>query len=312
MKKHQHISVANELPDQSGAGARIIRKAVKIGCFVNLLLMILKLSTGHWGHSDALMADGFHSLNDVAADLIMLIFVGISYRPANASYSYGYGKFETLSSLLMSSLLIFIGVMVGIEAIETVIDYAKGADLVQPDIWTFVVVLFAMACKEGLYRYYSRAGRQANSKALMANAWHHRSDALASVATLIGVTAAHFFGPAFRVLDPVASFVIAIFILTAAVRMFIPAFVELMEHSLPEHEIEKAREIVKNTPGVKEITYIRSRRNGHHLIFDIGIGVNPDLTISQGAEIADNIESEIKNAYCPHVYVSMNTRPVFN
>lgn len=309
MSKKKHTSIAGILPDQSGDAARIIRNTVKIGCGVNLILMLLKLSTGYLGHSDALVADGFHSLNDVAADLIMLIFVGISYKQANANYTYGYGKFETFSSMMMSTLLVFISIMIGIEAVEKIADYSSGALLEQPDIWTFIVVLFAMSCKEGLYRYYISAGRKAGSTALMANAWHHRSDALASVATLSGVTVAHFFGPAFRVCDPLASLVIALIILIAAVRMFVPAFAELMEKSLPGEDVEKTQKIVQSTLGVKKLNYVRSRRNGHHLIFDIGIEIDQNLTVTQGAEIAFEIEKSLKDAYCPHIMVTISTKP---
>jgi cation diffusion facilitator family transporter len=307
--KHHSKTLSQALPDESGKSAHAIRRVVRIGCAVNAFLMVLKIVAGHFGHSDALVADGFHSLNDLAADIIMLIFVGISYRAADARYAYGYGKFETFSSFLISAFLIVISLMIGAEAAESVVSYARGEILPQPDIWTFVVVLFAMGCKEGLFHFYSRAGKKADSKALMANAWHHRSDALASVATLVGVTFSHFFGPAFRILDPLASFVIAVFIFVPAVRLFQPAFAELMERSLPVTEVEKARAVIASVAGVEGISYLRTRRNGHHLIFDVGIEVDPHLTIDQGAEIASSIESVLRAAYCPHILVSVTTRP---
>lgn len=306
---HNAKPLSQTLHDEDADSARIIRRVVKIGCLVNALLMVLKLSAGYFGHSDALMADGFHSLNDLAADIIMLIFIGISYRAADARYSYGYGKFETFSSFLMSSFLILIALMIGCEGVESIVDYAKGETLQQPDIWTFIVVLFAMACKESLFHFYYRAGKRAESKALMANAWHHRSDALASVATLIGVTCAHFFGPAFRVLDPVASLLIAIFILIPALRLFRPSFAELMERSLPQKDVESACKEVEETPGVEGVRYIRSRRNGHNLIFDIGIEVDPSISVDQGAAIAARIEQRLHDLFCPHVFVSVNTFP---
>lgn len=297
------------LPDESGEAARTIRRVVKIGCAVNAVLMVLKIGAGYFGHSDALMADGFHSLNDLAADLIMLIFVGISYRAADGHYAYGYGKFETFSSFLISAFLIVVAVMIGVEAVESIVDYARGETLQQPDIWTFVVVLFAMLCKEGLYRFYSHAGRKADSKALMANAWHHRSDAMASVATLIGVTFSHFFGEGFRILDPVASLLIAVFILVPAVRLLVPAFVELMDRSLPDEQVEKARGVVSGVEGVKGISYLRTRRNGHHLVFDVGVLLARGTTIDEGADVAARIEAGLKEAFCRHIYVSVTTRP---
>lgn len=313
MKHDKHTKpLAQLLPDETGASAKLIRRTVKIGCAVNILLMILKLGVGYFGHSDALFADGFHSLNDVAADLIMLVFVGISYREADARYAYGYGKFETFSSFLMSAFLIAVSVMIGIEGVESIIGYAHGEVLERPDVWTLVVVLFSMLCKEGLYRFYSRCGRRAESKALVANAWHHRSDALASVATLIGVTMSIFFGEQFRIFDPIASIFIALFILVPAIRMIRPAFAELMEKSLPAEESGKARKAIESVPGVKGIYSLRTRRNGHTLLFDVGIEVSPALTIAQGAEISAAIGASLKRAFCPHILLSVTTRPSRN
>lgn len=309
--KHTHHAqneLARIFPDQTGKSAGLIRRAVKIGCSVNLMLLVLKLAAGYFGHSDALVADGFHSLNDVAADLIMLIFVGISYRQADDKYAYGYGKFETFSSFLMSTFLMIVAVVIGVEGVETVISHIHGESLPQPDIWTVITILFAIACKESLYRYYSRVSRKAESKALAANAWHHRSDALASVATLAGVASARFFGPSFRILDPIASILIALFILAAAIRMFRPAFFELMERSLPAEHVAKAKHIIETTPGVLALDRLRTRRCGHRLLFDADIKIAPDSTVEQGAEIAEQIETSLKDGFCPHILLSVSTR----
>lgn len=289
--------------------ARKIRRAVGIGCIVNAVLMVLKMVTGHYGHSDALVADGFHSLNDFAADLIMLMFVGISFRGPDSRYSYGYGKFETFSTFLMSSFLISVSLIIGYEGIESLVGYSRGMELEQPDIWTVIVVLFAMAAKEGLYHFYSSAGKKAGSKALVANAWHHRSDALASLATLIGVSFSQLFGPAFRVLDPVASILIAVFILVAACRMIAPAFGELMECSLPESDSRKARECVENTAGVDSVAHVRSRRNGHYKVFDVGVCVSPDVSVKRAAEIALAAEKSLNDEFGPYVLPSVSIIP---
>ncbi len=306
LHKQEERRLSDVLPDEGAASARAIRRVVKIGCVVNALLMCLKLGAGYFGHSDALVADGFHSLNDLAADIIMLVFVGISYKAADSRYSYGYGKFETFSSFLISTFLIIIGCTIAYEAVESIVGYLHGEELDQPDIWTVIAVLVAMCCKEGLFRFYSYAGKKENSTALVANAWHHRSDAMASIATLIGVTFSHFFGPAFRVLDPIASFVIAVFILVPAVRLFRPAFFELMERSLPEADVEKARKAIESVPGVDDIAYLRTRRVGHHLVFDAGINISSAQTVAEGRKIVKEIEAKLKEAFCPHIIVSVH------
>lgn len=264
-----------------------------IGCAVNFVLMALKLTVGSLGHSDALFADGFHSLNDVAADLIMLIFVGISYKAADERYAYGYGKFETFSSFLISAFLIVVAIMIGIEAVESIVSYAHGEILPQPDIWTVIVILFAIAAKESLFRFYYHEAKRADSPALAGNAWHHRSDAMSSVATLIGVACAHFFGPAFRIFDPIASTLIVIFILVPAVRMIRPAFSELMEKSIPVKRLAEVRRAVENVDGVREVKYLRVRRNGHYVIPDVGIAVDRSLTVEQAAPIAAKVEERL-------------------
>ena len=143
----------------------------------------------------------------------------------------------------------------------------------------------------------------------MANAWHHRSDALASLATLIGVSFSQLFGPAFRVLDPVASILIAVFILVAACRMIAPAFGELMECSLPESDSRKARECVENTAGVDSVAHVRSRRNGHYKVFDVGVRVSPDVSVKQAAEIALAAEKSLNDEFGPYVLPSVSILP---
>lgn len=315
MRHSHHHDDARALPDlllvdRDTAATRRVRRVVITGCAVNALLMLLKLSAGWFGHSDALLADGFHSLNDVAVDLIMLIFIGISYRKASARFAYGYGKFETLASLLISLLMTFIGVIIAVEGVKAVVAYAHGEVLEHPDIWTVFAILVAMCTKEFLYRYYDREGKKLESSALQAAGWHHRIDAMSSIATLIGVAGAHFLGEKFRVLDPCASLIIALLILITAVRILIPAFAELMEHSLPIGEMEKARKAVAGTPGVEQILDLKARRAGHSRIFDITVAVGPSAGVGDCAGIADEIEKRLQHAFCPHIFVTVATRPV--
>ena len=303
---HDKRSIALLVQDEDAASARRIRKVVTVGCCVNALLMILKLCGGYLGHSEALVADGYHSLNDILSDIIMFVFIGLSYRHADSRFTYGYGKFGTFSSFLMSVLLIVIAGIIAFHGIESIVEFSHGRELEQPDIWTFVVILVAMCCKEGLYRYYSRTARKIDSKALLANAWHHRSDALASIATLIGVTFAHFFGPSLRVLDPIASLVIALFILIPALRLLWSSFSELMEKSLPKQDVVKAENIVNAVAGIGKLKYLRSRRIGHDLVFDLGLLTSPDITVKETRAMAVNIENEFQKEFCKHVKVSVN------
>lgn len=282
-----------------------VRKVVLTGCAVNALLMLMKVFVGYFGHSTALVADGFHSLNDVAVDIVMLLFVGISYRGANSRYVYGYGKYETFSSMLISILMVFIGIFISIEAIENIVDYTRGEELMHPDIWTIVAVLVAMGCKEGLYRYYSQAGRRLDSTALRTAGWHHRLDAMSSTATLAGVTLAHFMGKAWSVADPAVSLAIGVLIVVQAIRLLRPAFNELMEVSLDKEDLDKAQNAIESVKGVEEVIMLKARRSGHNKIFDIKVKVNPTHTIEQGKEVVSGIRQALSAAFCPHIFVTV-------
>lgn len=284
-----------------------IRRIVITGCLLNAFLMVMKLLVGWFGHSDALIADGFHSLNDVAVDIVMFIFIGISYRTASSSYAYGYGKYETLASVLISLLMIFIATMLCIEGIRTVIDYAHGARLEHPDIWTVFAIIVAIVTKEGLYRYYTKSGRELDSPALQGAGWHHRLDALCSIATLIGVACAHFLGERFRVLDPTVSILIGLMIYIPAFRLLVPSFLEIMEHMLPKTEVEKTRSAIMSVPGVLELKTLRARKAGHCRIFDITILVAPGTTVEQGSVISGEIEKALIHAFCAHIFVTVAT-----
>ncbi len=310
---HHHHSdqqpLVQTLPDENAENAGRIRKVVKVGCLVNALLMILKLSVGYFGHSDALFADGFHSLNDVAADLIMLVFVGISYKQADKRYAWGYGKYETFSSFIISAFLIGIALMIMYEGVESLVGYFNGETIERPDFWTLVVVLFAMACKEGLYRFYSHAGKLSASKALLANAWHHRSDAMASVATLIGVGCSFFFGENFRVLDPIASIVIAVFILMPAFRILKPSFLELMDRSLPDSDYSRAEKAIEDVVGKQNLRYLKTRRHGHSYIFDIGADVDGSKSVSDLDQLRRSINQNLEKEFCKHIQVVLTPYP---
>ena len=309
---HTHgDSLSNLLTVSSAEESRFIRRIVITGCIVNVILMALKLTVGYFGHSDALMADGYHSLSDFGADLIMLFFIGISFRKPDSKYSYGYGKFETFSTFLISLFLLFIAFHITDEAIDSIREYIAGYHLPKPDIWTVVVVIVSMFCKEFLFRYYRAASRKTGVMALLSNAWHHRSDALASIATLIGVTFAHFLGESWRILDPVASLILVIFIIVASIKMLIPAFRELMDRSCDPSEIKRAERIVENVSGVLGIKSIKSRKNGHFHLFDVNIEVEPSMTITKAEIISSEIMDKLKESFGKHILVNVITSPFY-
>ena len=226
--------------DKTKAYLHTIRRVTLVGFWVNAVLMVLKIIFGIIGHSDALVADGVHSLSDFATDAIVLVFVGIAYKSADSSHPYGHGKFETFASLLIAVVLLGVAAGIGIAGAGSIMSSMRGATLPRPDIFTIIVALASIGSKEYLYRYTIHAGKRINSSSLIANAWHHRSDAISSIATLIGVSAAYFLGSQWRILDPVASIIIAVFIAVSAIQIALPSVNELLERSLPPDQVRKA------------------------------------------------------------------------
>lgn len=299
--------LAGLLDPQAGSGN--LRKVVAIGCCLNVLLFFLKVGGGWLGHSDALMADGFHSLGDFSMDIVMFLFLGISLRKATKEYSYGYGKFETFASLIASMIVGAIGITLIIEGAERIAAYSRGEVLARPDIWTLGVILLAMFVKEGLYHFYDNSGRKLKSSALRAIALHHRTDAFASIATLIGVGCSIFFGEKLRILDPIVTLVLSALIVASSIRIFLPAYRELLDKALPKEVADQAESIIVASPGVKGISYLRSRRNGRYFIFDAGILVDPDISIRSGREIAMEIEKRLSEKFRNPLMVSITIEP---
>lgn len=304
-ERHHKFDLSSLLDIHGTKDASRIRRAVTIGCAVNLFLLLLKLSFGYWGHSEALVADGFHSFGDVGTDIVMLTFVGLSFRIPSKRYNYGYGKFETFASLIISGILLFIAIMLVMEALDSIKEYAAGATLERPDIWTLIAILFAIVCKEFLYRFYRHVGKSTRCNALISSAWHHRSDAFSSIATVIGVSFAFFLGENWRILDPCASLVIVIFIIIPAIRLFLPAFQELMEKSIPTEDRENAARLISEIPDVKNLEYLKSRKSGPYLIFDIGIKLDPKMTIEEGSVISSEIEHKLIHEFGKNIRISV-------
>ena len=288
---------------------KIIRHVTLVGLWINVVLVVAKLFFGYWGRSDALVADGYHSLSDFITDFIVIVFVAHAYKKADKEHPYGYGKYETVASVLISVILLFVGVVIGYEGIVTLIGSFRGKTLPCPDIWTLYVAIFSILAKEFCYRYTMRYGKKLNSSALKANAWHHRSDAISSVATLIGVSFALFMGEKWRIMDPVASIAIAAMIVVSALKIAKPSIDELLEISLPPEMIKHMHNTIKSVPGVLRVHNLRSRRNGHSYIVDVNIHVDPDITVREGHLIASEVENRLHAKFTNDMIIYVHTEP---
>lgn len=290
---------------------KTIRHVTLVGFWVNAVLMVLKIVFGIVGHSDALVADGIHSLSDFATDAIVLVFVGIAYKHADSDHPYGHGKFETFASLLIALVLLCVAIGIGVAGVRTISSALRGETLIRPDILTLLVAIASIGSKEFLYRYTIIAGRRIGSSSLIANAWHHRSDAISSIATLIGVSAAYFLGEHWRILDPIASIVIAVFIAVSAVQIALPSVNELLERSLPPKQVQKAAAIIMNVAGVKAYHRLRTRRNGHSVIIETHIKVDPEINVAEGHRIASEVERALRKGFGNDIITYVHVEPYF-
>lgn len=287
----------------------VIRHVTLVGFWINAALVVIKLFFGYWGHSDALVADGYHSLSDFFTDFLVIFFVGIAYKQADKDHPYGHGKFETAASVLIAFVLLIVALGIGYEGVKTLVDNYHGVPIPRPDVFTIVVAAVSILAKEYCYRYTIRVGKRINSSSVIANAWHHRSDAISSIATLIGVTLSYALGEHWRILDPIASILIGVFILISAIKIAMPSINELLEMSLPQEEIDKIHNLIQGVNGVKRVHNLRVRRNGHNMIVDVNVHVDPEISVRAGHAIATDVEDALHEQFGSDLIIYVHVEP---
>lgn len=286
-----------------------IYRVTLAGTAVNAALIALKLVAGIVGRSAAMTADAIHSVTDFATDVIVLVFVKIAGKPGDADHRYGHGKYETFAAMIIGVILAAAGVALGINGTRLVIDSLRGKTLEQPGMIALVVAVISILSKEILYRYTIKAGREENSDALTANAWHHRSDAMSSVGTLAGIAGAMFLGVQWRILDPIAAIVVSLFIIKAGYDIFRPAMNELMESALPAEQQKEIRDIILGVDGIERIHHLRTRKVGNSIAIDLHAKMNGDICLRHAHEIASEAERRIRANYGPRTYINIHMEP---
>ena len=287
----------------------VARHVTWVGFWVNAVLGVSKIVAGVVGRSGAMIADGVHSFSDFFTDIIVIAFVGISRKKANDNYQYGHGKYETFATMLISMALAAVAIMLFFEGAHKVWQTLNGEILPRPGYIALVMAIVSILSKEWLFRYTLRAGKRIKSSSVIANAWHHRSDAYSSAATLAGIAGAMFFGEHWRILDPLAAMLVSIFIVVVAIRIGMPSVRELLDASLGHEVAEEMQHIVYSTPGVKAFHHFRSRRNGNRIIVDTHIKVAPDITIEAGHNIASEVERRIRDVYGSDTIINIHIEP---
>lgn len=211
--------------------------------------------------------------------------------------------------MIISLILICVAAGITISGIRSIVGFAYGEPLFRPDIWTLVVAALSIVAKEWLYRYTMTNARAVESEALKANAWHHRSDALSSVAALAGIALSLFLGDKWTLADPITSLIIGLLIAYSAVKISIPSLGELMETSLPADVVNKIENSIDNTAGVLYYHNLRTRRNGHSAIIDVNIHVNPRMSVAEGHAIASEVENNIRQLISGDAIIYVHVEP---
>lgn len=289
---------------------REIYRVTLWGSMVNFLLLLGKFAAGIGGHSAAMLADAVHSLSDFVTDVVVIFFVRISSKPEDKGHDYGHGKYETLATALIGLLLCGVGAGILWNGASSIYDYCQGKVLEQPGMVALAAALLSILCKEALYRYAVACGKRLNSQVVVANAWHHRSDALSSIGTAMGIGGAICLGESWRVLDPVAAVIVSIFILKVSISLLVPCVDELLEKSLPDEVESQIERAVLSFPDVSEPHHLRTRRIGSYYSIDMHVRMDGRITLEEAHRTATAIEHKLRELFGEGTLISIHVEPI--
>jgi len=280
-----------------------------VGSVINVVLLLFKFVAGIIGHSAAMLADAVHSLSDFVTDVIVLVFIRISGKPQDKSHDYGHGKYETLAMTLIGVALLLVALGILNSGAMKIKLWLDGEQLEAPGTIALWAALLSVVLKEGIYRYSMIKARQLNSPAVEANAWHHRSDALSSIGTAVGIGGAIFLGQRWTVLDPIASVVVGIFIVKVSVSLLRRGIGDLLEQSLPDAVEEEILQLVAALPGLSKPHELRTRRIGNHYAIELHILMDGNITLREAHDKASEVEETLKSHYGQETHVAVHVEP---
>lgn len=279
------------------------------GGAVNVVLLVFKFVAGILGHSAAMVADAVHSLSDFVTDVIVMVFVHISGKPKDKSHDYGHGKYETLAMTIIGFALLTVAIGIVYGGFTKIWGWWNGQQLEAPGMLALWAALLSILLKEAVYRYTIMVAQQVDSQALEANAWHHRSDALSSIGTAIGIGGAIFLGQRWTVLDPVASVIVGFFIIKVSIELLRRGIGDLMEQSLPDEIETEILQLAASVDGVVDPHDLRTRRIGSHYAIELHILMPGDIPLRQAHDKASEIEDILRRHYGPETHVAVHVEP---
>ena len=287
-----------------------IYRVTLIGFAVNLLLAGIKLAAGILGRSGAMVADAVHSFSDMATDVVVIAFAKISAKPKDEGHDYGHGKYETLATIINSLALAAVGTGILVNSIGAIRVVVDGGLLPRPGTVALLAAAVSIVVKEILFRYTVREGRRVSSPSMIANAWHHRSDALSSLGTLAGIGCAYFLGDKWRIADPIAALVVAVFIFKIAFDLIRTGLDELLERSLPEDVEEEILRVVAANPEVREPHNLRTRRIGASIAVEVHVRVDGAMSVCRSHELTEDIERRLRARFGEGTMIAIHVEPL--
>lgn len=287
-----------------------IVKVTLIGTVVNAILIVLKFVAGILGNSSAMVADGVHSLSDFLTDFVVIVMLRISSRPSDEDHDFGHGKYETLATTIIGLLLILVGGGILWSGLSKIYGFIFDGDVLDSPGWlAFGAAIASILLKEGIFQYTIFKSKNLNSEALVANAWHHRSDALSSIGTAVGIGVACLLGDAWSILDPLAAVVVSFFIFKIAVQLIRSSVSQLLESSLPKEIEDQIEQIVNSYPGVTEMHDLRTRQVGVNYAITMHVRMDGNITLYESHEKVDMIEKELKDKFGHQTIISIHVEP---
>lgn len=280
------------------------------GSIINILLLAFKFAAGILGHSAAMIADAIHSLTDFVTDAIVLVFVRLGSKPTDRDHDYGHGKYETLASAIIGVSLLVVGMMICYSGVTKTYHAMCGEPLQQPGFIALAAAVASVVLKEWAYRFTVRVGRRCHSEAVVANAWHHRSDALSSVGTTVGIGGAIILGDKWAVLDPLTAIVVSFFIMKAAWSVLSKAVGELTDGSLPKETEDEIESIVSEDNEVSVVHNLCTRRIGNRIAIEMHVRMPGETSLYVAHHHATEIEKRLKQRFGADTHISIHLEPV--
>lgn len=260
-----------------------------ISIILNCLLTLIKFISGVISKSSAMISDSVHSLSDVLSTFVVIIGVKISNKKADSDHPYGHERIECVSAIILSGMLFIIGALIGINGIKNV---TNSSNLVMPGVLALIASIISIISKEAMYQYTIRVSKKINSAALKADAWHHRSDALSSIGSFIGILGSRL---GFKIFDPLASVIISLCIIKVSIDIFKDAIDKMVDKSCDKEVIDKVISVIEKNESVKNIDDIKTRQFGNKAYVDVEISVDENLLLKDAHKVAEEIHNSVEN-----------------